>query len=124
MAINWTYGDGIYRTEAEVDAAVSEMKYTLDNRPTSWVQVKLLTGSDSDGWTTPADRLTDEQIKNLDDSSYYNVSSITHGVTYTAITGVEAKTRIWGELRSWFADDYSVNRITKREEYAPTNEDM
>lgn len=124
MTLVYAYGDGVFNTEDELNAAVTSQKNILDNRPSVWVDVKMLSGNETDGWTVPGNKMTDEEINNLDTSRYYNVTSITHGVTYTGITGTEANTRIWGELRRWFAQFYKANEVNKIEIYAPTNQDM
>ena len=50
----------------------------------------------------PTETLTDEQINNLSTDSYYNVSSVHSGTTYTGITGTETITRV-SELRTEYA---------------------
>ena len=88
-----------------------------------WCEVKLLGGNANDGWVVPSEKLTDAQINNLDENSFYNVSAVLSGTTYTGISGAEAVTRV-NELRTEYAQNLGVNTITKVDPYAPTNEDM
>lgn len=123
MAIQWLYALEAYSSEAEVNAAVTAMKSKLDNEPTVWCEVKLLSGNANDGWIVPSEKLTNAQINNLDANSFYNVSAVFSGTTYTGISGTEAATRV-NEIRTEYAQNLGVNTITKVDPYAPTNEDM
>ena len=123
MATEWHYALQSYSSEADANAAVTAMKSKLDNEPTVWCEVKLLSGNANDGWVVPSEKLTDSEINNLDANSFYNVSAIISGTTYTAISGTEAATRV-NELRTEYAQNRNVNKIIKIEPYAPTNQDM
>lgn len=123
MTTQWFYALQTYDSEADVNAAVTDMKSKLDNEPTAWCEVKLLGGNANDGWIVPPEKLTDTEINNLDANSFYNVSAVISGTTYTAISGSEAVTRI-NELRTEYAQNLGVNTITKVNPYEPTNQDM
>jgi len=115
------YAQQTYDTKAEVDAAVVAFKDRLDNNPTDWVTVKLLGGSETDGWIVPTETLTDAEINNLSGDSFYSVIEVHGGNTYTGLTSAEAITKV-AEVRTKYAQWKLVNTIT--ETYAPTNVDM
>ena len=117
------YGNEQYSTQAEVETAVTNLKTRLDNNPTDWCIVQVVTGSDESGWLIPAedDVLNDSQILNLDDTLTYSICSITGADNYVGLTAAEVNTRVT-EFRTMYAQWIGANIIT--ETYAPTNEDM
>ena len=119
MAYQYAYES--YNTKAEVEAAVVALKARLDNNPTDWVEVSLLSGSEEDGWIIPVEHLTDEEINSLDPSSYYSVSEIHGSNSFVGLTGTETTAKI-AEFRRNYARFKMANIIT--ETYNPTNEDM
>lgn len=122
MATKWYYNSVAYNTEAEANAAVTNIKSRLDNNPTDWVIVKQVTyNSEEEGWVVPSETLTDEEINNLSEDNNYNVNSIYSGTTYIGMTGADAILKI-SELRTEYARRINANTIMKY--YAPTNEDM
>ena len=115
------YAQQSYDTTAQVEVAVTNLKSRLDNNPTDWVTVKLLGGSEADGWIIPTDTLTDEQINNISGDGFYSVAEVHGGNTYTGLTSAEVTTKV-AELRTPYAQWKMANTIT--ETYTPTNEDM
>lgn len=118
----WIYNFSVYDNESAALDAVTALKNELDNMPTTYVEVKLLSGNAVDGWVVPTERLTDDQINaGLDADSFYNVSAIAEGITHVGISGTDATTKIL-EIRRLYAQRCSADVI--RKEYAPTNHDM
>jgi hypothetical protein len=123
MTIVYNYNRQSYDTVTEVEAAVTELKTRLDNNPTDWCTAKLLSGNAEDGWVVPSETLSDSDILNPVATSYYNLSAVFDGTTYTGISGIELTQRV-NELRVSYANWIRANTITKIEEYSPSNEDM
>jgi hypothetical protein len=122
--MRYVYAQNDYQTIEEVNAAVTSLKNRLDNNPTDWCVVKLLSGNAVDGWVVPSIGLNDEMINNhISPDSYYNVSSVNDGTTYTAITGTEAIQRVQ-EMRTKYATWVQANTIYSFDEQVPSNEDM
>ena len=119
--MRYSYKQTEYETIEEVNAAVTALKSRLDNNPTDWCVVKLLSGNAVDGWVVPTETLDDAAINNMNADSYYNVSAIYDGYTYTGITGTEATQRVQ-EIRTRYATWVEANTI--HDKYPPTNEDM
>jgi len=115
------YAQQSYDTQAQVEAAITAFKSRLDNNPTDWVTVKLLGGSEADGWIIPTEKLTDTEINNISGDGFYSVAEVHGGNTYTGITSSEVTTKV-AEIRTAYAQWKMANTIT--EIYAPTNEDM
>lgn len=72
----WCYGNTRYATLADADAAAVAMKNTLDNQPTTYINVREVTGSAESGWRwATSANLTDSEIVNLSgDGIYYSQS--------------------------------------------------
>lgn len=122
--MRYVYKQTEYETIEEVNAAVTALKSRLDNNPTDWCVVKLLSGNAVDGWVVPSIGLNDEMINNnIVADSYYNVSSVNDGTTYTAINGTETLQRVQ-EMRTRYATWVQANTIYSFDEQVPTNEDM
>lgn len=121
MTERWFYVHGEYDSEADAEAAVAATKVRLDNHPEDWVEVKQVTPNEDGSFTVPAEKLTNDQINNLADDSYYNVAELHGGDTSTGLTGVEARAKIL-EYRTRYAQWIAAN--TMRKEYAPKNTDM
>lgn len=117
----YIYNSQICSTQAELESAVTAFKSRLDNNPSDWVQVSLLSGSEADGWVVPETPLTDAEINSMDANNYYSVSDLMSGNSFLGLTGTEATAKI-AELRTQYAQAHSANTVY--ETYAPTNEDM
>jgi hypothetical protein len=115
------YAQQSYDTVAQVEAAITAFKSRLDNNPTDWATVKLLGGSEADGWIIPTETLTDTEINNISGDGLYSVAEVHGGNTYTGITSAEVTTKI-AEIRASYAQWKMANTIT--ETYPPSNEDM
>ena len=59
----WIYNFSVYDNESAALDAVTALKNELDNLPTTYVEVKLLSGNAVDGWVVPTEKLTDKQAK-------------------------------------------------------------
>lgn len=117
----YIYANQTYNTTEEVEAAVTAFKSRLDNNPTDWVNVALLSGSEADGWVVPEGYLTDAEINSLDASSHYSISEVIGGGSWVGLSGTEATAKV-AECRGYYANAMKANQIM--ETYAPTNEDM
>lgn len=117
----WTYANNAYETEAEFNAAVSQMKFNLDNSPTSWCTVTAITGSAEDGWVIPETNLTDEEINAISDTGTYQVASIIDGDVSIGLSAADTIEKI-SQLRTRFAQWNVVTTVIIE---APiTSEDM
>ncbi len=119
--MTYSYNQQQYETVEQVNNAVAELKVRLDNNPTDWCVVKVLSGNAEDGWTIPTETLSDSEIGNLSEDSYYSVSSIYDGTSYVGVSGNEASQKV-REMRTQYATGLRANTIIK--EYAPTETDM
>lgn len=117
----YVYRNSEYETVEELNSAITATKNILDNNPTHWCVVKLLSGNAEDGWVIPSETLTDEEINNMSADNYYNVSAIYDGYTYTGINGTDATQRV-RDLRTSFANWVEVNTFYQK--FVPTNENM
>lgn len=123
-----------YETVTDVEAAVRNMKDTLDNKPTTWCVVKpminpktihLSTG-DVIGWET-GDPLNDTQIKALSSSdTLYNVYAIQGGENLTDVKekDVAAKVEVMRMVYANWADVTSYYDSQDNTHTNVTNEDM
>lgn len=118
----WIYNFAAYGSESDANDAVIRLKNQLDNEPTSYVEVKLLSGNADDGWVVPSEKLTDAEINaGLDADSHYNVSAVYDGITHTGIDGALAEQKI-ALIKRYYAQRCRADVMIK--EYAPTNVDM
>lgn len=117
----YVYNQNTYDTKDQLYAAISALKVELDTQPSTWVQVKELSGDSTNGWVVPVTNLSDAQILNPDPSKFYNVSAIYDGTTFTAVSGVDLIAKV-NEVRTSYARYIQANSII--EMYKPTNEDM
>jgi hypothetical protein len=90
----YIYTGKAYETKDELDAAVTAIKDTLDNKPTTWCVVKPMINpqtietQDGDviGYDS-GDPLTDEEINALSDADkIYNVYSVNAGDNFTEVS--------------------------------------
>lgn len=128
------YATTPYKTVTDVEAAVRNMKDTLDNKPTTWCVVKpminpktihLATG-DVIGWEA-GESLNDSQIKALSSSdTLYNVYAIQGGENLTDVKEKDVAAKVegmrkvyanWVDVTSYY--DYQDNT-----QKSVTNEDM
>lgn len=119
--MTYSYNQQQYETLEQVNSAVSALKVRLDNNPTDWCVVKVLSGNAEDGWVIPSETLNDAEIGNLSESNHYSVSSIHDGTSYIGINGNEATQKV-REMRTQYATGLRANTIIK--EYSPTETDM
>ena len=117
------YSGQRYDTQSDVEAAVTALKTRLDNNPTDWVDVQLLSGSEESGWVLPVDYLTDAEINSVSDDNYYSVSAKISGDSFVGLTGSQATAKV-AELRTAYATHLLANTIVESIETTPTNEDM
>ena len=110
-----------YDTLAEAEAAVTAFKNQLDNQPSTYCEVKEVTGSEEAGWTAVTDLLTDAEILSLDPAKRYYIYSQYDGESYYGLTAEEttAKKNLF---RNAFAIRVRANTLCTMA--APTNEDM
>jgi hypothetical protein len=120
MPSYWIYGRAQYDTQAEAEAAVTELKNKLDNCPTNWAVVKEAT-PDGNGGYTLGSPLTDDQVNNLDGNTLYNVWSIRTGENLIAVDAATVTSKI-AEWRVNWAQIMEANQIFQT--WEPTNEDM
>lgn len=141
MTIHYVYAAGEYDTVSEVETAITNLKNTLDNNPTTWCQVKECTSAPSGGWIISGTKLSDSEILNLDNTKNYNVSSQITGENYIGLSSTDASTKITN-IRTGYAQWMNANQYLEIEtanttnangdiittqtitEHTPSNEDM
>jgi len=123
-----------YETITDVEAAVRNMKDTLDNKPTTWCVVKAminpktisLSSGDIIGWET-GEPLNDSQIKSLSSSdTIYNVYAIQGGDNFTEVAEKDVSTKV-NDMRKFYANWAAVESYFDSQETKfinITNEDM
>ena len=133
----YSYAQTIYDDVPAVEAAVTEMKNTLDNKPTSWCVVKPMlhprTITLSTGNVVVRDLgepLTDAEINALGNSdTLYNVFSIHDGDNFTEVSEVDTANKVvllrtywaqWNNVTKYLeiAEDFTVT------EHNVTNQDL
>lgn len=117
----YNYVGTTYNTLAEVEVAVTAFKNTLDNQPTTYCEVKEVTGNNEDGWVFVTDKLTDSEILSLDAAKTYYVYSPYDGEAFHGLTSSEVNAKI-DVYRNIFATAVRANTVYTMS--APTNEDM
>jgi len=118
----WIYNFAAYDSESNANDAVTALKNQLDNQPTFYVEVKLLSGNDTDGWIIPAQKLTDEEINaGLNTDSYYAVSAVYEGISHVGLNGALAEEKI-ALIKRMYAQRCRANVMTI--ETAPSIHDM
>lgn len=123
MTTKWYYAYQEYETEALCDAAVLAMKNKLDNEPTEYMEVTLVTSDGNDGWVVGETQLTDAEILSVGNSGNYNVHSPLTGETEVGVTGSVVQTKLI-EYRQAYAQQNEVNTKRSVTESSPTNTDM
>jgi len=131
---NYFYATIPYETVSDVEAAVRNMKDTLENKPTTWCVVKpminpkiipLSTGNVV-AWDS-GDPLNDAQIKALSSSdTVYNVYSIQGGENLTEVKEKDVAAKV-EKMRKVYANWAMVTSYYDKqnnEMLAVTNEDM
>ena len=117
----YIYAGTKYNTEAEANAAVVAMKNVLDNTPSVYAQIKLLSGNATDGWTVPAQALTDAEIAAISGDGFYSAYSEFSGETHLGLTAAEAIAKVQ-EYKIKYGQYHNAN--TLHIVTIPTNVDM
>ena len=130
----YTYAGQTHGTLTELETSVTNMKATLDGRPTTWCVVKpminprtinLYTG-DVIGYDS-GEPLTDIEINELSSSdNVYNVYSINDGDNFTEVAEADVAGKVRA-MRTSYARWLIVNKYYDNENESVmniTNEDM
>ena len=130
----YTYAGQTHGTLTELQTSVTNMKATLDGKPTTWCVVKpminprtikIYTG-DVIGYDS-GEPLTDIEINELSSSdNVYNVYSINDGDNFTEVAEADVAQKVKA-MRTSYARWLAVNKYYDNEEDAVmnvTNEDM
>lgn len=130
----YTYASEIYSSLTQLENAVTNMKATLDGKPTVWCVVKpminpktiKLSTGDVIGYDS-GDPLTDAQINALDSSDkVYNVYSINDGDNFTEVAEADVAGKVRA-MRTSYAIWLTVDKYYNNENGSimnVTNEDM
>ena len=130
----YIYTGKAYETLDELEAAVKDIKDTLDNKPTTWCVVKPMINrtvievstGDVIGYDS-GDPLTDEEINALSDADkIYNVFSVNAGDNFTEVPedGVATKVRAMRkEYANWLRVHIYHDTVTEGNMNV-SNEDM
>tara|TARA_A200000159_G_scaffold30688_1_gene27285 strand:- start:163 stop:576 length:414 start_codon:yes stop_codon:yes gene_type:complete len=130
----YTYAGQTHGTLTELETSVTNMKATLDGKPTTWCVVKpminprtinIYTG-DVIGYDS-GEPLTDIEINELSSSdNVYNVYSINDGDNFTEVAEADVAQKVRA-MRASYSRWLTVNKYYDNEEEAVmnvTNEDM
>jgi len=130
----YTYASDVYSSLTQLEQAVSNMKLTLDGKPTTWCVVKpminprtikIYTG-DVIGYES-GEPLTDIEINELSSSdNVYNVYSINDGDNFTEVAEADVASKVRA-MRTSYARWLTVNKYYDNEDGSimnVTNEDM
>jgi hypothetical protein len=138
MSTYFKYAGKDYATLAEADAASTEMKDNLENKPTKWCMVVAVSGDADTGWTVSGVRLTDQEILDISGDGLYSYNAHHTGENFLGITAEEVSRHVL-EDRAQFAKSRGVDLIYEIEKVdfnglmidrfvadpvAPTLEDM
>tara|TARA_R110000803_G_scaffold42131_1_gene90422 strand:- start:1325 stop:1750 length:426 start_codon:yes stop_codon:yes gene_type:complete len=138
MSTYFKYCGNDYATLAEADAASTEMKDNLDNKPTKWCMAVSVSGSADTGWVVSGVPLTDQEILNISGDGLYNYNAHHTGENFIGITADEVSRHVT-EDRVEYVKRTGPNQIQEMEEIyfnevaiqtfvgepvAPTVEDM
>ena len=112
-----------YDSEEALAQAVENMRDKLENKPTEYVTVEVVTPTENGGWVMSGTYLSDYGINNLDENLHYSLSSRVTGDNYLGITKAEVEDKIL-ELRKIWAKNINVNVVEATRIFSPTNVDM
>lgn len=115
MTKEYFYALNEYKSVADIDVAASEMLNTLQTKPTTWCQVKLLSGNPVDGFSIPTGTLSDAEVLNISGDGWYSVSAEISGFNEVGLTAQQAIDAV-NNLRTEYADYHRVSTYTVTEE--------
>lgn len=130
----YTYAGQTYSSLIQLENAVTDMKASLDGRPTTWCVVKAMINprtikiytGDVIGYDS-GEPLSDIEINELSSSdTVYNVYSINDGDNFTEVAEADVAQKVRA-MRTSYARWLVVNKYYDNEEEAVmnvTNEDM
>ena len=130
----YTYASQTYVDLTQLENAVTNMKATLDGKPTVWCVVKPMVNAKTIKLSTgdvigydSGDPLTDAQINALDSSDkVYNVYSINDGDNFTEVAEADVASKVRA-MRTSYAIWLTVDKYYNNENgliMNVTNEDM
>jgi hypothetical protein len=122
MTKQYFYGGKICNSISEIEVAAYEMLNTLQAKPTTWCQVKLLAGNQTDGFSIPVDVFSDEEILNISGDGWYSVSGEVSGFNAVGLTAQQAIDAV-NNLRTEYANYHRVSTYTVIEEIGVPNID-
>ena len=130
----YTYASDVYSSLTQLEQAVSNMKLTLDGKPTTWCVVKPMINPRTIKLSTgnvigydSGEPLTDIEINELSSSdNVYNVYSINDGDNFTEVAEADVASKVRA-MRTSYARWLTVNKYYDNENGSiinVTNEDM
>lgn len=118
---NYYYGNNVYQTLDEAQAAADAMLVTLQTNPSEWCVVKRLEVADDGSFIVPNEALSNTDILNLADGIYSIYSPIS-GENILGVDAVDALAAI-NRLQAEFAAMNNVS-VIRAVEYLTTNADF
>ena len=110
----WGYANTRHATLEDAEATAVAMKNTLENRPTTYINVRQVAGSAESGWSWATDRkLTDTEIVNLSGEGLYYSSSQFDSEAIYGQTVDEVKARVI-KCRNLYGTSLDVDTIYQR----------
>ena len=110
----WGYANTRYATLEDAEATAVAMKDTLDNKPTTYINVRQVAGSAEAGWSWATDKkLTDAEIVNLSGEGLYYSSSQFDSEALYGQTVDQVKARVL-KCRNLYGTSLDVDSIYQR----------
>ena len=115
MAIKYLYALNEYSSESAAQDAATALSIRMQNNPTDWMRVKVLTGSNETGWQVSPTLLTDSEILTPDTNKTYACFSPYTGKNEMPVTASELSAKI-AEYRTSYGQSVAANTIIKIDE--------
>lgn len=122
MAILYTYALNQYSSESEAQDAATALSIRMQNNPTDWMRVKVITGSNETGWQISPTLLTDLEILTPDTNKTYACFSPHTGQNEMPVTASELPAKV-AEYRIPYGQSVAANTIFKTDEGGDYTED-
>lgn len=123
MNIKYFYASIEHDTVEEAQASVLVEINLLDTAPTNWVEVKAVTGNDTDGWLISPVKLNDDEINNIDDTKTYMVASLIGGENLLGVSSSVVTEKV-SSYRTEYATYKQVEFIYRVDLDATTEADI
>lgn len=108
--MEYLYLGNIYTSEASLNEAILDIKNRLDNKPTDYCFVQRVECIGDNLYKVENKSLTDSEINNLSEDSFYTINSYSTGDTFVGLNKQETEAKIL-EFKIAHATAIGVNTI-------------